>query len=370
MKHRIALVALLLIVLGAAVWLELDWPREPVYQGKPLTYWLRILTLPAANISSGYGLWRPDPQAVEAIRHIGTNAIPTLLHMTRAHDSALKRKLIALAQKQHLIRIRFTAAGERHLQARVAFRELGSTASNAVPALIEIYEANYSVSSQEAAAYVLGSIGLAARQAVPSLVRILADTNNYARRASIVALGQIHAEPELAVPALIKSLSDPYPGVRQLATEALGRFGADARPAVPTLVEIYDQSTDESFHAATALGLIGPAAKSAVPSLLRGLANTNLDYELRRLTILSLGRIHAEPDLVVPALKKSLSASLDDTDVRLRYFSIMALGQYGSDAKPVVPLLTNLLRDPNPNVRQEVVNTLKLIDADAAAQSE
>jgi HEAT repeat protein len=238
-----------------------------------------------------------------------------------------------------------------------------------VPALIEIFEANLSRSSQEAAASAFGSIGPPARQAAPSLVRNLADTNSFARLDCVRALGRIQAEPRLAVPALMKTLNDPHPGVRQLATEALGQFGADARPAVPALIEIYDRNTAESSHAVTALGLIGPAAKPAVPTLVRGLANTEPDSEFRLQCIWALGRIHAEPELAVPALMDSLGETLSDTDVRVRLFSTTALGQYGPDARPAVPLLTNLLQDPNPNVRLEATNALKLIDPAAAAQA-
>lgn len=69
-------------------------------------------------------------------------------------------------------------------------------------------------------------------------------------------------------------------------------------------------------------------------------------------------------------MTKSLSDSLTDTDVRMLAESIMALGQFGPDAKPAIPLLTNLLRAPNPNVRLEATNALKLIDSAAAAQAD
>ena len=39
----------------------------------------------------------------ERLRHIGTNAIPTLLRRLRAKDSPLTLRLVALAQKQHLL---------------------------------------------------------------------------------------------------------------------------------------------------------------------------------------------------------------------------------------------------------------------------
>jgi HEAT repeat protein len=387
MKRHILPIALSLGVLGWVAWLVLRGPREPVYQGHSLTYWLQHYYIQPPNVPRSGAVLQADPPAVAAIRQIGTNAIPTLLRLTRAHDSTLKLKLLALARKRnliairlpnlisirfaftsvsvsagplitgrHLIDMRFAPAAERNLQASLGFRELGPAASNAVPALIAIYDANISPASQDAALVALSSIGPAAKQSVATLLRTLADTNNYARLACVRALASIHAEPQLVVPALIKSLSDPHFGVRMLAAEALGQFGADAQPAVPALVEIYDRNTADSLQAATTLGLIGPAAKLAVLSLSRGLTNANL--ELCHLSLLSLGRIHAEPQWVVPALIRCLS----NTGENIPFFSIMALGQYGSEAASARPALTNLLRDPNPNVRLEVTNALKRID--------
>lgn len=350
MKRRCAIliVVSLGLVLAGSIW-ALPQPPEPAYRGQSLTYWLEHYFSPPANSSGGISILIPNPAAVEAIRQIGTNAIPTLLRMAEAHDSPL--------------------AWEQNRQATLGFRGLGAAASNAVPALIKIFEAKPSRWSQEEAANALAGIGPTARGAVPALCSALASANSSDRIACVLALGRIHAEPGQAVPVLIKSLNDPHPGVRQLATEALGSFGPDAQPAIPALIEIFDRNTAESSHAATALGLIGPAARAAVPPLLRGLADTNLDVEFRQQRIMALGQIHAEPELVVPALMKSLSETISDSDVRIRLFSTIALGQFGPDAKPAVPLLTSLLQDPNRNVRSDATNALRLIDSSAAAGS-
>ena len=77
-------------------------------------------------------------KAHEAIRSIGTNAIPTLLQMLRATDPPLKIKLVALAQRQHLIKIRYTPAESLNAAAASGFHVLYSKGQTAVPALIEI----------------------------------------------------------------------------------------------------------------------------------------------------------------------------------------------------------------------------------------
>ena len=71
--------------------------REPVYRGKPLSVWLQRYIQGGSYI----GFW-PEPEADEAIRQIGTNAIPTLLLMLREHDSKLKLALLRLSVQARL----------------------------------------------------------------------------------------------------------------------------------------------------------------------------------------------------------------------------------------------------------------------------
>src|SRR4051812_23901697 len=59
--------------------------REPSYQGRTLTEWLRSAadTYPEA-----------DSEEVRAIHHIGSNAIPTLLAYAAAKDSPVKKWML------------------------------------------------------------------------------------------------------------------------------------------------------------------------------------------------------------------------------------------------------------------------------------
>src|SRR6266487_869416 len=85
MNKRLAIVIafLLVTVLGLLIWGP-SRPREPVFEGRSLTSWLdHHVASSAASPPYGSPGWT---KADEAIRHIGTNAIPTLLGMIRAKD--------------------------------------------------------------------------------------------------------------------------------------------------------------------------------------------------------------------------------------------------------------------------------------------
>src|SRR5580698_469847 len=79
------IVTLLVAAIGGLIWLAVP-PKEPAYHGQPLSYWL--------SRSEEYGMGDPkDPKGLEcreAIRTIGTNAIPALLRLFKEKNQAIK----------------------------------------------------------------------------------------------------------------------------------------------------------------------------------------------------------------------------------------------------------------------------------------
>ena len=195
---QIALAILFVALVSVIVWQMLQpGQREPVYHGKLLSSWVKDYAL----------AFRLPPNAAlnmlnvdEAVRQAGTNAIPTLLRMLRAKDSALKVKLMALAQRQHIINIEYTSAEKWNWAAPFAFGVLGARAQSAVPALIEIANRNISPASQCSAIMALGYIGPSAKEAVPSLLRWATNADAEVREISMVGLGEIGAEPDRVAP--------------------------------------------------------------------------------------------------------------------------------------------------------------------------
>lgn len=229
-SHRVWLAAIIFAAVGGMAWLVSTY-SEPTYKGRTLTSWLHGYI----GITIG-----EDEQAVvdDAIRHIGTNGIPIMLRMLQAKDSDLNFRLARLLRKQHFIKLadpidtksRITIAA----QGIIALRP---EASNSIPALIELYnDPNLSFFARGNISTVFSWFGPSAKQAVPSLLRQLTNTESYVSLSATAALGQIRAEPKLVVPAMIKALHDPV--MINYAVDCLGNYGPEAKSAVPELLEL------------------------------------------------------------------------------------------------------------------------------------
>ncbi|MDB6022679.1 MAG: repeat protein [Pedosphaera sp.] len=252
-RKGIAIFLLAAIIVATSAAIFLFAPRQPVYQGKPLAYWLQGYDNPQYKYGED---WH---NADEAMHHSGTNAIPTLLRLLRMQDSRLELRLLKFAQRQHFVPISHIPAAARNSEAARGFQALGPQASNAVPALVKIFTETDSKPSRDAAAAALGWLGPAASSAVPALLRGATNPDEAVRFAAVSALNQIHARAELVVPALIQALRSPDAGIRTDAAFLLGSYGAEARPAIPLLLQL-SKGADVSmrFYAAYALKQIQP----------------------------------------------------------------------------------------------------------------
>jgi HEAT repeat protein len=264
-RFQFALTVLLIALSGVIAWQELRL-REPVYQGKRLSEWLLSYNVVFAFPESEEKL-RHWTEADEAMRQMGINAVPTLLRLLRKTDSPLMLHLLALAQKQHLVKVRYIPAWDWNGMAASALFALGHTADCAAPQLVEICQRSESSESRRAALYLLGNIGPAAKKIVPSLVPMATDRDEQTRHGVVWALAQIHCEPVMTVPVLRKALLDPALAVRANAAAGLGAFGPAAEQAVPALVEaLKDQDASMRRTVASSLRSIDPeaAAKAGV----------------------------------------------------------------------------------------------------------
>lgn len=192
--------------------------------------------------------------------------------------------------------------------------------------------------------------------AIPTLLRMLKANDNGPRRKLIVWAETHH-------------LLKPHKHILDFNLNfqaGMGFYvlGPAAKEAVPELIRIYNQHISDFSQSDTAmaLGMIGPASADAVPSLLSNMASTNT--MARGQTIFALGAIHAKPELVVPLLTKNLA----DPDVQSRRSAANALMMFRGEAKSAVPAIIGLLQDPDRFVRTSAGFALRAIDPQVAAK--
>src|SRR5438034_2929764 len=187
MNKRRIIASLIVVCVFAGIALFAFRSREPVYQERPLSAWLK-------DLDYGQPSFRREavPQAEEAVRHIGANAVPFLVGMMRCKDSPFRKKMIALCSKQSFIKFPFRPPADT-LQWRGA---LGI--------------------------YSLGPVGKAA---IPELINLLTNQHTWIRGRAAMALGKIGPDAKVAVPYLIKTLSDKDADVRACTCIGLSDLG-------------------------------------------------------------------------------------------------------------------------------------------------
>jgi hypothetical protein len=163
---------------------------------------------------------------------------------------------------------------------------------------------------------------------------------------------------ERGVPVLVGALHDPDPFMRWRAALVLCRLGPQAASAVPTLMEHMDDA-DPQVREATiaALGRVGPAADVAVPALRRLMGERSV---CGIHAAMALWRITHDTALVMPALTAGLRGNSG-----MRYLSLVAFRQMGSEARAGVPALVAARKDRHDY--QDPYQVLRTIDPDGRA---
>jgi HEAT repeat protein len=235
-------------------------PREPVYQGKRLSAWLR-------ELDSWPG--KSSEPAAKAIREIGTNALPYLVSALQADDASLKVKLSEFLGRLGLVKFQIRLAEERRDTACKALLILGPMASNAIPDIRRMF---YQAKMTGAATLALFAIG---GSSIPTLVEACHHTNQFVRAEAAFILckltpagrrgytttyypaGSTNPVSRFAMTigdddmaALGANLKDPLPAVRRASAEALGRHSGIAKPAVPALLKAMEDPDPEVRKAA------------------------------------------------------------------------------------------------------------------------
>ena len=307
-KKRILFAVLILAVLGVLAW-EVFRVREPVYEGKTLSEWLSGYDYASGDTVEDYE--KHGRESDEAVRHIGTNALPFLEKMYTAKDSKLKKKLIALAGKQSLIKFKFTTASD-----------LKSQASSGI--------------------YVLGQ---KAKPLIPMVIRSLGDPEPHATFRAAQILAKIGFE---GLAPLTNALTSTNITIRACAIYALGNYREPENDGL----EVSPLSKEELT-----------SAQSIIIPILLQLLNDS-DRMIRDDAAGSLEMIHQRPEIVIPQLIRYSSTS-NDLQLGFPYW----LEKFGTSARTAIPAILKMLEDPNERTRSVATEVLKKIDPAAAAKA-
>jgi hypothetical protein len=157
-RFRIVLVAVVVLLFVGWIALYRARSREPRYQNRTLTQWLEAYQHAFVGSKSDTNAPAMLATSADAVKQIGTNAIPVLLKMIRTHDSSLAHTTILLLRKQSLIHLTWRTDSECQSQACLGFRLLGLSGKPAVGELTDLALTAPDPAARASAARALNSI--------------------------------------------------------------------------------------------------------------------------------------------------------------------------------------------------------------------
>jgi HEAT repeat protein len=181
--------------------------------------------------------------------------------------------------------------------------------------------------------------------AVPALLSLAHDANRDVRLRAVAALGELGEEVRRALPALHAILEesarrDADDGVRTEAVRALLRAGLQPATEVGALVDAFSDEIDVvRFHAAVALGDLGPAGRPALASLIHA-SLWDDEPAVRVQAAMAVWKIDGKEPLVLYVLGKALK----DANELVCGMAADYLGQIGPAAREAVPALREALQ--------------------------
>lgn len=292
-RWRVLILASCCLCAICAAWMLGRREPEPGYQGQSLSQLIELS-------DRYYGSRDPytRTQAVEAIRHIGTNAIPFLLKWIQFEEPPWETKLRFRIWILTGKRVNAVKPISRADEAVYAFHSLDQDADGAVGELARLMNLAESEHIRSRAAFALGYMarpkallpllevitnsqssirldavsalqhfGTNAQPALPLLIECLKDKDEMVAKEAAWSLGELKLEPDLVVPALISNAKTNRPILFNFVVDALEKYGTSARSAVPLLLEAL-RSKDESMrnNATNALTQIAPEFLTNAPS--------------------------------------------------------------------------------------------------------
>lgn len=247
-----------LALVGIILWLFFAFyrPFEPHYRMRPLSYWATDVYSPFLNPK--YHNPTNDLR-VDAIRHIGTNALPFAIKFCSVKESTQNEKVVEWVNHNgeftfkgtRICWIQISTAWDMRDKGTGIFAALGPMAKPAIPDLIKLL-GNEDSGVANSAANGLEDIG---PDAIPALIDALTNQNQSSRFFAASSLGHmtdttgnLKTAIRPAIPALMERLNDKDPFVEGQAAWSLGRIQQDATTVIPALIEALKRGTNFSHQ--------------------------------------------------------------------------------------------------------------------------
>ena len=246
-RRRILLLAAVAVLAGL-FFLWPRGPREPVYQEKTFTQWLKqATTLTFEGDASDAN--PPDAEALAALHAIGTNAVPFLLHDFTRPVSAWRQRFNAWAGGHPSLKFRLRDDRKLIGAAGLGLRWLGTNAAPALPVVARYLD------DPLRALDVVSILSNKGDAAMPYLAAAISSTNAAAARNAVSVLRVSGLPTATARATCAAALRHPEAGVRQLAVIAWS-FGLVASTnVVPDLVKLAEDPSplvrQEAIHQLT-----------------------------------------------------------------------------------------------------------------------
>lgn len=202
---------------------------------------------------------------------------------------------------------------------------------------------------------------------IPALIGEMNDDDEGVREDACRVLDERWPEIETVVTALTQSLGDRAARVRARAAMSLGRIGPEAQSAVPSLCELLrDPNGGVRLEALKALhSLDVPLSRELVPTLIQLMENDG-GYAFRYSVPPLLAKL--DPEAATVGLIRMFRD--ENKDVRAwASESVWRIGAQDTNARIIVPLLVEAMKDDDPRVRTAAAQALKRIDPEAAKTS-
>jgi HEAT repeat protein len=290
--------------------------EDPSYKEKPLSVWMGELRNKQSQEIRN--------QAQDAIRQIGTNALPFLLEEMRVLGVLWKNDITNFYATPAMV--------NRQMSVLLTFDILGPWAKSAIPELRNRINDN----------------GLVA---------------------DFVAHALIQIDPKVAAETLTEALTNQHYYVSCVAANRLYELGTNAEIAVPNLIWcLKDKSLDTNGSSnlrefsANALGVIRKPADEIIPALIQTMQHDNSPL-VRRASARSLSKFETNSPLIISAFTDALQR---EENPFIRVTLAGSLASFGTNALTSIPVLIQALQqEKSPVARAGFVNALGLFGTNA-----